>query len=104
MDIEVVPLTGILKLFSIFVLIDIAMFSEQCVLLLELLRRLLTDSISLLRKGFDSDVRVEGSAIVHEFEDVAFLELLSHFHCIKIIGICNQTVIFNRAYKLINLV
>jgi len=86
MHVKIAPLAGILKLFGVLVFIYVAVVAKQSVLLLELLGGLLTDSVGLFGEGLDPHVRVEGSPVVDEFEDVAFLQLFSNVHCIKIIG------------------
>ena len=72
-DIKIFILAGILKVLAILMLVNVAIFGNECMFMLKLLWGLLADSISLMRIGLDSSVGVKGSSFCDEFEDMSFL-------------------------------
>ena len=67
MNIKIMLLTGILKLFFSLMSVDITVLSDGCVLMFELIWRLLADPVGLPREGADTDVRIEGFSLVYKF-------------------------------------
>lgn len=79
-DVKEVLLAWILKLGLVLVLIDVPLLSCQGICLPKLSGWIFADTVRLTRKGFDSDVGVEGFTLGYELKDMSFLKL---FHSPK---------------------
>jgi hypothetical protein len=76
MNIKVLLLARIFKLRRVFIAVEIAVLSDQSVLLLEFVWGFLTDSVCLSWEGSNTHILIESLAVYNEFEDMPFLHVL----------------------------
>jgi hypothetical protein len=93
MDIEVPGLAGIFKLVSKLMPVGVAVLTDEGVLSFELFGRLLADPVGLARVSFDTDVGVEGPALVYKFEEVAMGVVCVHIS-INLMNIVEWMVVY----------
>lgn len=73
MDIEGFPLARVIEGRMIFVLVDIALLSNEGMVLLEVIRRFLANSIGLSWEGLDANIIVECPTSHDEFKNMSLL-------------------------------